>query len=134
MAGRLGAWCGLFVVMEEEVDRGRGAVVRAWRRAVKGQGDGEGVEVVAGNRDFVSTAAAGLGTAGAFSAWNRFPMPTAVRLAKTGAKAGLLFGLAQDAVSLMRGRRLGYVEFLKRATFGRNGGEVREGVEAAAAG
>jgi hypothetical protein len=39
-------------------------------------------------------------------------------VAKMGAKVGLLFGVLQDAVSMMRGRRLGYVEFVKRHTVG----------------
>ena len=54
-------------------------------------------------------------------------MPTAVRVAKMGAKAGLGFGVLQDGVSLLRGRRLGYVEFVKRHAFGRDGGEVKLG-------
>jgi hypothetical protein len=52
-------------------------------------------------------------------------MPTAVRVMKLGAKAGLGFGLVQDVVSLLRGRKLGYVEFVKRHTFGTDEGEVR---------
>ena len=122
MSLRLGVWAGLFVLTEEGVDRGRAAVVRGWRRNVQGRG-GEEVEGVP--RDFVSTVLAGLGTAGAFSAWSRFPMPTAVRLAKMGGKAGLRFGLLQDAVSLLRGRELGYVEFIKRRTFASDEKEVK---------
>lgn len=115
MAGRTGAWTGLFVAVEEGVDRGRAAVVRQWRHV---RGTEEEERVVAGNRDFVSTMFAGLGTAGAFSAWNRFPLPTAVRLAKMGVKWGLVFGVLQDVMSLVRGRRLGYVEFVRRRMFG----------------
>jgi len=59
-----------------------------------------------------------MGTAGAFSAWNRFPIPTAARVAKLGAKVGLAYGLLQDAVSLLRGRRLGYADFIRRHTWG----------------
>ena len=73
---------------------------------------------VAGNRDCASSMLAGLGTAGIFSARNRFPLPTAARTAKMGAKAGLAFGVLQDGVSLLRGRRVGYVEFVKRYTVG----------------
>ena len=116
MSAKLGLWTGVFLGMEEGVDRGRASVVRTWR-VVKGTEEEEGL--VAGNRDFLSPVLAGLGTAGAFSAWSRFPMPTAARLAKTGAKAGLVFGLLQDAASLFRGRRLGYVEFIKRHTVDR---------------
>ena len=124
MAGKQAVWVGVFVASEEGVDRARGAVSRIWsglREDVNG-------EVEGASKDFVSTVFAGLGTAGVFSAWNRFPLPTAARVAKMGAKAGLVFGVLQDAVSMMRGRRLGYVEFVKRLVGGR-----REGSAAAAA-
>ena len=141
MSGRLAVWTGVFVVGEELVDRGRGRVVRVWR-GVRDDGSGrdgggEDVDVAvtpAGNRDFVSTLLAGIGTAGAFSVWNGFPLPTAVRLAKTGAKAGLLFGVLQDMVGSMRGRRLGYVEFIKRHTIGTSEERGNVGVAAAATG
>ena len=128
MAARMGVWAGVFVVMEEGVDRGRAAVVRRVREVRVGAGVGE--EGGGVPRDFMSTVFAGLGTAGAFSAWNRFPLPTAVRLAKMGAKAGLGFGLVQDAVSLLRGRRLGYVEFVKKHALGASEREIAEPVEA----
>jgi len=109
------AWVGVFFGMEECIDRGRAGVVRQWRGF---RGIREEERLVAGNRDFVSSVLAGLGTAGAFSAWNRFPVPTAARVAKLGAKVGLAFGVLQDMASILRGRRLGYVEFIKRHTFG----------------
>ncbi len=49
---------------------------------------------------------------------DNFPMPTAARTAKTGLIAGLALGLGQDAVSLMRGRRLAYVDFLTGRPWG----------------
>lgn len=137
-------WTGCFFVLEEGIDRGRAAGVRTWRRVSSGEfarGGGmarvvedvmdaaeEGTEEkqVAGNRDCVSSMLAGLGTAGIFSAWNRFPLPTAARTAKMGAKAGLAFGLLQDAVSLMKGRKVGYVEFIKRHTVGEGDGVQSE--------
>lgn len=109
MAGRLSGWTILFVGMEEAIDRARIAMTRLRR----------GDEVVTHvSRDFMSTALAGLATAGAFSAWNRFPVPTAARLARLGLKAGLAYGVLQDMASLLRGRKLGYVEFIKRHTIG----------------
>ncbi|EGP92619.1 uncharacterized protein MYCGRDRAFT_65284 [Zymoseptoria tritici IPO323] len=93
-AWRYTFWVGMYFAMEEEARQ------------------------IAGNRDCLSSMFAGLGTAGIFSAWNRFPLPTAARTAKLGAKAGFGFGLLQDAVSLVRGRRVGYVEFVKRVTLG----------------
>jgi hypothetical protein len=114
MAGRQAFWVGVFVGSEEGVDRARGAVSRIW----SGMRENDHGEVEGASKDFVSTVFAGLGTAGLFSAWHRFPIPTAARLAKTGAKAGLAFGLLQDLASMMRGRRLGYVDFVKRHVFG----------------
>lgn len=107
-------WVGLFVSMEECVDRGRTGMIRQWRE-LKGRTDDEDI---IGSRDFLSSVLAGLGTAGAFSAYNRFPVYTTTRMAKMGAKAGLAFGLLQDMLSMLRGRRLGYVDFIKRHTFG----------------
>ena len=122
MAGRLSVLMGVFVVGEEFVDRGRGAVVRTWRD-VRGRNGIRELreledETPAGNRDFVSTLLAGVGTGGAYAVWHGFQLPTAVRLMKMGAKVGLVYGVMQDAVGLLRGRRLGYVEFIKRHTFG----------------
>ena len=45
---------------------------------------------------------------------DRFPLLTAGRTIKVGLYSGLAFGLAQDALGLARGRRLGYVDFLLR--------------------
>lgn len=128
MAGRQAFWVAVFVSSEEGVDRARGAVSRIW----SGMKENEDGEVEGTSKDFVSTVFAGLGTAGIFSAVNRFPIPTAARLAKMGAKAGLAFGLLQDAVSMMRGRRLGYVEFVKRHTIGVGEEEERSTAAAAA--
>lgn len=126
-------WVGVFFGMEEGVDRGRAAGRRAWgsvattrerneRRERILLGEEEERRDVAIGRDCVSSMLAGLGTAGLFSACNRFPLATAARTAKLGAKAGLAFGLLQDAVGVARGRRIGYIEFLK--TIG--GGRERE--------
>ncbi|KAK5109152.1 hypothetical protein LTR62_007514 [Meristemomyces frigidus] len=115
MAGKLALWTGVFMTMEEGVDRARTGVMRRWT-GFRGTEDEERTNEI--NRDFVSTLFAGLGTAGAFSAWNRFPIPTAVRTARLGAKYGLMFGLVEDVLSLLKGRRLGYVEFVKKWTFG----------------
>ena len=118
MAGRLGVWTLVFAGCEESVDRARFAAARFWTGRVRGMAglglDEDEAPEVKSSKDFVSTVCAGLGTAGLFSAWNRFPLATAARTAKMGAKAGLAFGLLQDAASFMRGRRLGYVEFVKR--------------------
>jgi hypothetical protein len=45
---------------------------------------------------------------------DRFPVTAAARTAKTGLAFGLVYGLTQDVVGAMRGRRPGYVEFILR--------------------
>ncbi|CAK4031813.1 Hypothetical predicted protein [Lecanosticta acicola] len=135
-AARYTLWVGMFFILEEGVDRGRAAGWRLWGRVKGGeykrgssleqalaedQEEAIDEKQVLMNRDCISSMLAGLGTAGIFSAWNRFPLPTAARTAKMGARAGLVFGLLQDAVSLVKGRRVGYVEFVKRHTLGSKG-------------
>jgi len=94
MGVRIGGWVAAFVVIEEAVDGLR-----------YGRGKGG---------DFFSTVVAGVGVAGGFSAWNRFPLPTAARTAKTGLLLGVVYGLTQDALSLGRGNRLPYIDVLLR--------------------
>ncbi|CZR55526.1 uncharacterized protein PAC_05414 [Phialocephala subalpina] len=67
-----------------------------------------------GTKDFVNTVIASLSIAGGFSLWNRFPITTAARTAKSGLAIGLAYGLAQDAIAAAKGRRLGYVDFILR--------------------
>jgi hypothetical protein len=136
---KFAAWTGLFFLLEEGVDRGRAAGRRVWGRFWGGEWksgaremrlaaladmmdeeEREEEQIILDSRDCASSMLAGLGTAGLFSAWNRFPLPTAARTAKMGAKAGLAFGALQDGVSLLKGRRVGYVEFIKRVV-GRGG-------------
>ncbi|KAK0509077.1 hypothetical protein JMJ35_008448 [Cladonia borealis] len=88
MGLKISFWTGSFFLVEEAVDRLRGT------------------------KDFMSTVVAGLSISGGFSAWNRFPLPTAARTSKVGLIGGLSYGLVQDALGLARGRRLGYVDFL----------------------
>jgi len=91
MGGTVAFWVGTFVTLEEAMDTFRGG----YRR-----------------RDFLSTVMAALATSGAFSLWNRFPLPTAARTAKMALKIGLIYGLGQDVLSLSRGRSLAYVDHL----------------------
>ncbi|OBT72161.1 hypothetical protein VF21_08768 [Pseudogymnoascus sp. 05NY08] len=100
MGGRVAVWTGVFLGVEEVVD------------------------VVRGRRDVGGTVVASLSVAGGFSLWNRFPLATAARTAKTGLAIGLAYGLAQDAVGAMRGRRPGYVDFILG---GSGEGREREG-------
>ena len=141
MSGRLAIWTAIFFVFEEAVDRFRGAILRNLsgfkerrreeRQKRLGEEDVEGpAERALGlerlrnergvwvQRDFMSTVVAALGTAGGFSAWNRFPVQTAARTATMGLKVGFAFGLMQDALSLARGRRVGYVEFFRSRIVG----------------
>lgn len=109
-------WAGLYFVLEEAFDRGRAYVAREIveyrdRRIVSTR---EEIGLLAGQRDAISSTFAGMGTAGGFSAWTRMPLHTAARNVKMGAAVGLTFGLVQDGLSLLTGRRVGYVDFMKR--------------------
>ena len=108
MGSRVAFWGGGFFLVEEAIDRLRGS------------------------KDFISTLIAGLSISGGFSAWSkcpdpwitliidyctqalldRFPLPTAGRTIKTGLYSGLVFGFAQDALGLARGRRLHYLDLI----------------------
>ncbi|KAK7553291.1 hypothetical protein IWX50DRAFT_618726 [Phyllosticta citricarpa] len=96
---RTGFWAGGFLMCEQAVDRLRGLGGQDYKEQPRG--------------DFGSTVVAGLGTAGAWSLWNRLPITAAARTAKTGLLLGLVYGLAQDATGLLRGQKLGYVESLR---------------------
>ncbi|KAK8240802.1 hypothetical protein HDK90DRAFT_195877 [Phyllosticta capitalensis] len=97
---KTGFWACGFLMCEQAVDRLRGLGGQDY----KGQARG----------DFGSTVIAGLGTAGAWSLWNRLPITAAARTAKTGLLFGLVYGLVQDATGLLRGQKLAYVESLRR--------------------
>ena len=144
MAGRLTVWAGVFFAVEEGVDRGRARIVRIYRNTLgaprpstfntleeeEEEEDAPRLSQIAGNRDFLSTGFAGLGTGGVFAAWYRMPLPTATRLMKMGLKYGLLWGLVQDVVNVIKGRRVGYVEFGKGVLGGRRDvGEEEQGRE-----
>lgn len=117
MGVKLSVWVSGFFMCEEAIDRARGL------------GDSRG--------DFGSTVVAGLGTAGAWSLWSksfgasegmcrrqigtgfanglsdRFPPITIARTARMGLAVGLGYGLLQDAVTLLRGQRLSYIEYFR---------------------
>ncbi|OCK77766.1 hypothetical protein K432DRAFT_303465 [Lepidopterella palustris CBS 459.81] len=112
----LAVWVGVFFVCEESVDVFRGTWRRGWESgglATGGDGFREVEEKMRGSRDFVSTVCAGLGTSGLWSLYYKFPLPTAVRTAKLGLVVGLGFGLVQDAMALVKGQRVGYVDRIK---------------------
>ena len=43
---------------------------------------------------------------------DRFPLTMAARTTRMGLACGLTYGLAQDALSLIKGRRLDYVDWM----------------------
>lgn len=45
---------------------------------------------------------------------DRFGLPEAARTARLGLVVGLGYGFAQDSLSYLRGRKIGYVEYIKR--------------------
>lgn len=69
---------------------------------------------IRGKKDVVNTVLASATVAGAFSLWNRFPLITAARTAKTGLAIGLAFGLAQDLLSTVKGRPPCYLKFMSK--------------------
>ena len=106
--GYVAAWASVFFLVEESLDVFRGT----WR-AGRTLRDMEGVDeldlprvdrAVAGSRDFVSSAMAGMVTGGCWSVWHQFPLTTAARTIRMGLLAGLAFGLGQDALMWARGR------------------------------
>lgn len=74
----------------------------------------EGWDQVRGEKDFLNTVLASASVAGGFSLWNRFPLQTAAKTARSGLAIGLAYGLAQDALAVIKGRRPGYVQFIMR--------------------
>jgi hypothetical protein len=98
----------VFFVIEESLDVFRGT----WKagRTVEMM---EGVDElslkridrgVAGSRDFVSSALAGMVTGGVWSAWHQFPVSLASRTIRMGLVVGLGYGLAQDALVWAKSR------------------------------
>ncbi|TAQ87497.1 hypothetical protein B7494_g4179 [Chlorociboria aeruginascens] len=92
MGTRLGVGAVGFLAVEECLDRWRGER----------------------GRDALNTVvAAGVGV-GVWGAWRQFPLIMIARTARTGLLFGLVYGLLQDAVGVMKGRRLDYVDFIMR--------------------
>ncbi|KAK8166302.1 hypothetical protein IWX90DRAFT_385329 [Phyllosticta citrichinensis] len=108
---KTGFWACGFLMCEQAVDRLRGLGGEDYKRQARG--------------DFGSTVVAGLGTAGAWSLWNRLPITAAARTAKMGLLLGLVYGLVQDVTGLLRGQKLGYVESLRSITSWAPGSDER---------
>ena len=98
----LAAWTSVFFVIEESMDVFRGT----WR-AGRTLAEMEGVDEldmrdmhksVGLQRDFWSSAGAGMVTGGLWSAWNGFSMVTAARTIRLGLLVGAGYGLAQDGL------------------------------------
>ncbi|GAP85476.1 hypothetical protein SAMD00023353_1000240 [Rosellinia necatrix] len=79
-------------------------------------------DVYRGSQDFINTVMASLAVAGGFSLWNRFSAAETARTAKKGLIFGLVYGSAQDALSLAKGRPVGYITFIRKQ-IGMPGGE-----------
>lgn len=102
------AWTSIFLIIEESLDIFRGT----WY-AGRTLNEMEGVDeldiktmekCIQRNRDFKSSAIAGMVTGGVWSAWNTFPMVTAARTIRMGLFVGLAYGLGQDAMMWARNK------------------------------
>jgi hypothetical protein len=93
LGGRLSGWAVLCVGSEEVIDQ------------LRGGGDDR-------QRDFAGTVCAGMAVAGLYSWKNGADLFTSARLAKIALKVSLLYGLTQDALSTLRGRRPAYMDWL----------------------
>jgi len=71
-------------------------------------------DVYRGTKDMFNTVMASLAIANGFSLWNRFSAPETARAVKKSLKFGFIYGGVQDALSLVKGRPVGYIEFIKR--------------------
>ncbi|KAH6651667.1 hypothetical protein BKA67DRAFT_660458 [Truncatella angustata] len=71
-------------------------------------------DVYRGSKDMFNTIAASLAVASGFSLINRFSAAEGARTARKGLIVGVVYGAIQDALSLARGRPVGYIEFLRR--------------------
>ena len=112
-------WCG----MEEGVDLVRMRAVGRWQ-SNGAMEDGEEVERVKGQRDFVDTTVAALAVAGAYNVVNRTGRYAATKTARMALKAGLGFGLAQDLLSALRGDPPAYVSWILARVRGGVGPEI----------
>ncbi|KAK0657984.1 hypothetical protein B0T16DRAFT_317450 [Cercophora newfieldiana] len=71
-----------------------------------------------GTSDVLNTLTSCVTVAGGFSLWNRFSLPMAARTTKTAVVVGLVYGGVQDVLGAVRGRPIGYIDFIKRQVGG----------------
>jgi hypothetical protein len=105
---QVAAWTSIFFIIEESMDIFRGTW-RAGRTLTEMEGIDEldmkkMDQSIQKNRDFMSSAMAGMVTGGIWSAWNTFPMVTAAKTIRTGLLCGLVYGLGQDAMIWVRNK------------------------------
>ncbi|KAL1901086.1 hypothetical protein Sste5346_002153 [Sporothrix stenoceras] len=103
-----------------------GAKVSVWTTAMFG------IETLfdhyRGAADVANTVLACVTVAGGFSLWNRLPLATAARTTKTAILVGFAYGSLQDLAGIARGRRVSYVDYLRRKMTGdRASSETPEG-------
>ncbi|KAJ4397837.1 hypothetical protein N0V93_002074 [Gnomoniopsis smithogilvyi] len=66
------------------------------------------------SKDFLNTTLASLTVAGGFSLWNKFSLPMTARTTKTALLVGLIYGGLQDVAGAVRGRPIGYMNWIRR--------------------
>jgi hypothetical protein len=104
----LAAWTSIFFIVEESMDVFRGTW-RAGRTLAEMEGVDEldmrdmhkSVEL---QRDFWSSAGAGMVTGGLWSAWNGFNMVTAAKTIRLGLVVGAAYGLGQEGITWVKKR------------------------------
>lgn len=85
------------------------------------------VDRMRGKSDMLSTIVATVSVAGMFSLTHRFSLSAAARTARYGFLFGIMYGGVQDVSALARGRRVGYVDAIRRLTNRTSVPGVREG-------
>jgi hypothetical protein len=101
--GVLSIWATVFMLAEEGLDQARGRLLA-----------NRSEDVALGQRDALNTAVAALMTTGVYTHWHRMDVFATTELAKKSLKYGLLFGLTQDALGVLKGESPAYLRSIRR--------------------
>jgi hypothetical protein len=101
--GVLSIWATIFMLAEEGLDQARGRLLA-----------NRSEDVALGQRDALNTAVAALMTTGVYTHWHRLDVFATTELAKKSLKYGLIFGLTQDALGVLKGEPPAYLKSIRR--------------------